>query len=152
MNASTSVTITRQSGYQFLVDFAPHMPGLLSDEPPPLGEAVGPAPNQMLMAAVANCLSASLVFALQKFKQDPGALTATATAELVRNENKRLRIQSIAVKLTLGKPAAELEHLDRVLSQFAEFCTVSMSVRQGIAIGFEVHDATGAVLSNASGH
>lgn len=106
----------------------------------------------MLMAAVANCLSASLVFALQKFKQDPGVLTATASAEVGRNENNRLRIQSITIKLTLGKPAAELEYLDRVMSQFAEFCTVSMSVQQGIAIGFEVHDATGAVLSSASGH
>lgn len=149
MNASTSVTITRQSGYRFLVDFSPNMPGLLSDEPPPLGEAVGPAPSQMLMAAVANCLSASLVFALQKFKQDPGALTATATAELGRNTDNRLRIQAIAVKLTLGKSAGELEHLDRVLSQFADFCTVSMSVQQGIAIGFEVLDASGTVLTTA---
>ncbi|MEY4507282.1 MAG: hypothetical protein RL297_1860 [Pseudomonadota bacterium] len=149
MNASTSVTITRQSGYRFLVDFSPNMPGLLSDEPPPLGEAVGPAPSQMLMAAVANCLSASLVFALQKFKQDPGALTATATAELGRNTDNRLRIQAIAVKLTLGKSASELEHLDRVLSQFADFCTVSMSVQQGIAIGFEVLDASGTVLTTA---
>ncbi len=149
MNASTSVTITRQSGYRFLVDFSPNMPGLLSDEPPPLGEAVGPAPSQMLMAAVANCLSASLVFALQKFKQDPGALTATATAELGRNTDNRLRIQAIAVKLTLGKSAGELEHLDRVLSQFADFCTVSMSVQHGIAIGFEVLDASGTVLTTA---
>jgi organic hydroperoxide reductase OsmC/OhrA len=100
----------------------------------------------MLLAAVANCLSASLLFALQKFKQDPGALIATATPEVVRNENKRLRIQRIHVQLELGKAAGDIEHLDRVLAQFEEFCTVSMSVRQGIAIDIEVRDGAGAVL------
>jgi hypothetical protein len=45
-----------------------------------------------------------------------------------RNADNRLRIDSIAVRLSLGKTASELEHLDRVLSQFADFCTVSMSV------------------------
>jgi hypothetical protein len=33
-----------------------------------------------------------------------------------------------------------------VLSQFEEFCTVSMSVRQGIAIDVRVSDTTGAVV------
>ena len=78
MSDNAIVTITRQSGYQFLVDFGPNIATMLADEPEPLGQGSGPAPNHMLLAAVANCLSASLVFALQKFKQDPGALTATA--------------------------------------------------------------------------
>lgn len=146
MSEQAIVTITRQSGYQFLVDFGPGMATLLADEPEPLGLGSGPAPNHMLLAAVANCLSASLVFALQKFKQDPGALKATATPEMGRNADKRLRIVGIHVKLELGRPAAELEHLDRVLAQFEDFCTVSMSVRQGIAIQVQVQDATGAVL------
>lgn len=146
MSDNASVTITRQSGYQFLVDFGPAIPTLLADEPDPLGQGAGPAPDHMLLAAVANCLSASLLFALQKFKQDSGALVATATPELGRNENKRLRIQRIHVQLELGKTAAEIEHLDRVLSQFEDFCTVSMSVRQGIAIDIQVRDGAGAVL------
>lgn len=140
------VTITRQSGFQFLVDFGPGMPAMLADEPEPLGQGSGPAPNHMLLAAVANCLSASLVFALQKFKQDPGQLKATATPEMGRNADKRLRIVGIKVKLELGRPAAELEHLERVLAQFEEFCTVSMSVRQGIAIQVQVMDGAGTVL------
>lgn len=146
MSENASVTITRQSGYQFLVDFGPIIPQLLADEPAPLGQGAGPAPDHMLLAAVANCLSASLLFALQKFKQDPGALTATATPEMGRNENKRLRIQRIHVQLELGKTAGEIEHLDRVLAQFEEFCTVSMSVRQGIAIDLQVRDGAGALL------
>jgi len=146
MSEQAIVTITRQSGYQFLVDFGPTIATMLADEPEPLGQGSGPAPNHMLLAAVANCLSASLVFALQKFKQDPGALKATATPEMGRNADKRLRIVGIHVKLELGRPAAELEHLDRVLAQFEDFCTVSMSVRQGIDIQVQVQDATGAVL------
>jgi uncharacterized OsmC-like protein len=146
MSDNAIVTITRQSGYQFLVDFGPNIATMLADEPEPLGQGSGPAPNHMLLAAVANCLSASLVFALQKFKQDPGELKATATPEMARNADKRLRIVGINVKLELGRPAAELEHLDRVLAQFEDFCTVSMSVRQGIAIQVQVLDAAGAVL------
>jgi uncharacterized OsmC-like protein len=122
MSDNASVTITRQSGYQFLVDFGQGLPTLLADEPAPLGEGTGPAPDHMLLAAVANCLSASLLFALQKFKQDPG------------------------VKLSLGQPAAALEHLDRVLDQFEAFCTVSMSVREGIAIHVQVQDGAGVVI------
>ena len=146
MSDQATVTLTRQSGYQFLVDFGPAIAQLVADEPPPLGAAAGPAPNHLLLAAVASCLSASLVFALQKFKQDPGPLTVTATANTGRNENNRLRITRIDVQLALGRPAGELEHLDRVLAQFEEFCTVSMSVRQGIAIDVRVSDTTGAVI------
>ena len=146
MSEQSLVTITRQSGYQFLVDFGEGLPQWLADEPAPLGQGTGPSPNALLMAAVANCLSASLLFALQKFKQDPGSLVATATPTLERNENKRLRITGIAVKIALGRTAAEIEHLDRVLSQFEDFCTVSMSVREGIAISVEVTDGSGAQL------
>lgn len=146
MSENASVTITRQSGYQFLIDFGPALAQMLADEPAPLGQGTGPAPDHLLLAAVANCLSASLLFSLQKFKQDPGALVATATPEVGRNADKRLRIQRIHVQLELGKTAGEIEHLDRVLAQFEEFCTVSMSVRQGIAIDIQVRDGAGAVL------
>lgn len=146
MSANASVTITRQSGYQFLVDFGAAIPQLLADEPAPLGLGAGPAPDHMLLAAVANCLSASLLFSLQKFKQDPGTLVATATPQMGRNDNNRLRIVGLNVKLELGSAAADIEHLDRVLAQFEEFCTVSMSVRQGIAINIQVQDGTGAIL------
>ena len=146
MSDNASVTITRQSGYQFLVDFGSALPQLLADEPAPLGQGAGPAPDHMLLAAVANCLSASLLFSLQKFKQDPGTLVATATPEMGRNADKRLRITGINVKLELGQAAADIQHIDRVLAQFEDFCTVSMSVRQGIAIHVQVTDGAGAVL------
>ena len=146
MSHPVSVTITRISGYRFVVDYGPDLAGLVTDEPEPLGAGVGPGPQHLLLTAVANCLSASLTFALQKFKQDPGRLSATATATVGRNEANRLRIQGIDVHLQLGTAGEDLEHLERVLAQFEEFCTVSMSVRDGIAIHTRVSDQNGRVL------
>ena len=72
MTEQISVTVTRQEKYQFLVDFGPDIANTIADEPAPLGGAVGPSPSQLLAAAVANCLSSSLLFAHGKFKEDPG--------------------------------------------------------------------------------
>ena len=146
MNHAAQVSVRRLSGYRFLVDFGDHLPSMWADEPAPLGTDTGPSPSQMLLSAVANCLSASLMFALQKFKQDPGELSATATADMGRDENNRLRIVGIRVDLKLGRPAAELEQLERVLAQFEAFCTVSMSVQRGIPMAVGVSDSTGTVL------
>ncbi|MDZ4124505.1 MAG: hypothetical protein U1E02_10060, partial [Hydrogenophaga sp.] len=38
MTEQAIVTITRQSGYQFLVDFGPNIATMLADEPEPLGQ------------------------------------------------------------------------------------------------------------------
>jgi uncharacterized OsmC-like protein len=95
---------------------------------------------------VGNCLSASLLFALAKFKQSPEPIAAEVTATEGRNEQKRLRIVRMRAKLTLGVPAAKLEHLDRALSQFEDFCTVTASVRQAIPVDVEVYDSLGARL------
>lgn len=84
MSDNVSVTITQQGNYQFLVDFGPGIPPLLADEPSPLGAGEGPSPNQLLLGAVTNCLSASLFFSLNKFKQDAGGITTTGTARLGR--------------------------------------------------------------------
>ena len=95
---------------------------------------------------MANCLSASLVFAIGKFKGDPGDLVTTATWEVGRNEHNRLRITGVNVAITLGVTADALPRLDRALEQFEDFCTVSQSVRSGIPFNVTVKDAGGAVL------
>jgi uncharacterized OsmC-like protein len=143
MSHTVSITVTQQNDYQFLVDFGAALPPLLADEPAPLGAGAGPSPSHMLLAAVANCLSSSLYFALQKFKQDAGGITATASARIDRNEENRLRVLDIAVTIRLGKGGAEIIHLDRILEQFEPFCTVSQSVRHGIPISVVVEDGQG---------
>ncbi|HYR24893.1 MAG TPA: OsmC family protein [Aquabacterium sp.] len=140
------VTLSQQQDYQFAVHYADHMPDLLSDEPAPLGSGQGPTPVQQLCGAVGNCLSNSLLFALRKFKQAPEPLHCEVEAEVGRNAEGRLRVLKMTARLQLGVPASQLEHLDRVLSQFEAFCTVTQSVGQGIPITVEVRDATGTQL------
>ena len=146
MSDSVTVRITQQQDYQFVVDFGAGPASFVADQSAPLGTGQGPDPEQLLLAAVANCLAASLLFALRKFKQDPGKLAATLTCAVGRNEKNRLRVQSIDATIELGKPGAEIEHLDRVLGQFEDFCTVSQSVQAGIPVRVHVRDSTGAVL------
>ncbi|MFN3610686.1 OsmC family protein [Tepidimonas sp.] len=146
MDTPTTITLVRRNGYQFEIDFGLDTPTLFSDEPPPLGQANGPTPKHLLLAAVANCLSASLTFALTKFKQDPGTLTAVARATVGRNAANRLRVQRIEVEIRLERPGDAYEHLDRILGQFEEFCTISMSVQQGIPIDVRVTGGDGQVL------
>jgi len=146
MASEASVTITRQGKYRFLVDFGPNLAAGTADEPPPLGDGAGPSPVQLLAAAVANCVSASLIFANAKFKEDPGALTATATCEIDRNERNRLRVTGMNVKIVLGTAPESLAHLDHTLAQFEDFCTVTQSVRSGIPVAVRVAAPDGRVL------
>jgi uncharacterized OsmC-like protein len=144
--AGIRVSLRQKQDYQFDIDFGSGIPGLVGDEPAPLGSGSGPSPVQLLAAAVGNCLSDSLLFALRKFKQAPEPITCDVTAEVGRNPEGRLRVLSLHAVLTLGVAAAKLEHLDRVLAQFESYCTVTQSVGQGIAIEPEVHDVLGQRL------
>ena len=141
-----SVRLVQQRDYQFEARFGTGMPPLLADEPPPLGSGAGPSPEQLLAAAVGNCLAASLLFSLRKYKQQPEPIAAEVSVSTGRNAENRLRIQAMQVVLTLGQPATALQHLDRALAQFEDFCTVTQSVRGGIEVSVQVLDAAGARL------
>ncbi|MFC4158592.1 OsmC family protein [Chitinimonas lacunae] len=143
---SFTITLTQQQDYRFLIDFGDGLPNLLSDESPPVGHGEGPAPSHLLAAAVANCLSASLLFALRKYKNHPEPLKSTATVQMNRNAQGRLRIGHIAVSLEIGQPEDALLHRERILSQFEDFCVVTQSVNQGIPVSVTVRDAEGQLL------
>ena len=143
-----TVELRQRSNYQFDIEFSEGMPQLMSDEPAPLGEGKGPSPVQLLAASVGNCLSDSLYFALAKFKQSPEPIHTTVNALVGRNAEGRMRVLNIEANINLGVEAGKLEHLDRALEQFQEFCTVTQSVGQGIPIHIRVIDATGLILKN----
>jgi organic hydroperoxide reductase OsmC/OhrA len=86
--------------------------------------------------SVASCLSASLVFCLTKAGVEVGALVTEVNTELVRNERRRLRIGKLSVRLqpTLFSTDA----LDPCLDVFEDFCVVTESVRQGVAVDVSV--------------
>ena len=140
------VVLRQQQDYRFEIDFGPGVPALIGDEKPPLGTGSGPTPVQLLAAAVGNCLSDSLLFALRKFKQAPEPLRCEVQAEVGRNAENRLRILGLHATITLGVAAGSLEHLDRALAQFEEFCTVTQSVRQAVPVRVTVLDAEGLTL------
>mgnify|MGYP003525838683 FL=1 len=143
---SVTVRLAQRQDYQFDVQFGPGVPMLVADEPAPLGQGQGPSPVQLLAAAVGNCLSDSLLFALRKFKQKPEPLQCEVSAEVGRNAEGRLRVLGLQATLTLGVPAEALEHLERVLGTFESYCTVTQSIAQGIPVRVQVIDAQGAVL------
>jgi len=141
------LTITQESDYAFRVAFDDTMlPSLLADEMPPVGGGHGPDPTRLLAAAIGNCLSGSLLFALRKFKNQPGTIVARVRVEQARNERKRLRIGKVAVEIALPGAAAEYAEIERILAQFEQFCTVTESVRAGIPVEVTVKDGTGSVL------
>ena len=142
-----SLELRQQSDFRFEVDFkVPGAPLLVTDEPPPLGGGAGPNPARLLGAAVANCLAASLLFSLRKFRNDTEPLRAQATVAMQRNAQGRLRIGRIAVDIHLSATAAAIRSLDRILAQFEDFCVVTQSVRAGITVDVRVIDARGTVL------
>lgn len=143
---TVSVSLQQQADYRFEIRFGDNIPALIADEPAPLGKGQGPSPAQLLCASVGNCLSDSLLFALRKFKQAPEPLRCEVQAEVGRNPEGRLRVLGIHATITLGVPASALEHLDRALGQFEEFCTVTQSVRQAVPVRVTVIDADGQAL------
>jgi organic hydroperoxide reductase OsmC/OhrA len=145
MHTNVSIKVTRQSDYKFLVDFG-STSSVIADEPPPLGTAIGPSPSQLLAAAVANCMLMSFLFVCQKFKQDPGQLTATAYCELVKNQDNRERVANIVVGITLGVSAEAIAHFDRIASTFEDYCTVTQSVRDGVPVRLTMSGPDGQVL------
>lgn len=141
-----TVRLDQVQNYQFDVRFGPTLPLLRADEPPPLGQGHGPTPVQLLAAAVGNCLSDSLLFAFRKFKQAPEPIATEVAAEVGRNAEGRMRVLSMRATLTLGVPAEQLDHLERVLGTFETYCTVTQSVAGSIPVTVQVLDSQGAVL------
>jgi organic hydroperoxide reductase OsmC/OhrA len=145
-----SLTLTQEADFVFRIAFDDTaIPELQTDEPPPQGGSRGPNSSRLLVAAVANCLSASLLFSLRKFKNHPGTLVTRATARLERNERNRLRVAHIGVAIELPEPVADYAFAERLLQQFEDFCVVTESVRQGVPVDVTVRDPSGAVVHDS---
>jgi uncharacterized OsmC-like protein len=140
--------VSRQQGYRFNVEFdLAGVPELQLDEPAPLGGGSGPNASRLLAASVANCLAASLMFCLNKFKQDPQGVVATVKGRLVRNEQGRLRVGGLDVDIRIE---GSVERLAHCAERFEDFCVVTDSVRQGIPVNVRVLDAGGQVVHRSS--
>jgi organic hydroperoxide reductase OsmC/OhrA len=138
-----TLRVEQVDGFDFLVrfdkeQFAP----LRMDEPPPLGHDAAPNAARVLAAAIGNCLSASLVFCLKKANIADAGVTADVAVEIVRNENRRLRVGKVDVTLH-PKLASDHPALQGCLATFEDFCIVTQSVRNGIDVNVRVEPAEG---------
>ncbi len=133
--------------FEFKVRFDwPDVPDLLLDEPVPLGSQAGPNAARLIAAGVANCLSASLLFCLQKSRNTPASVSATVTGSINRNDKGRLRLVGIDVDLKLSGVPEDRSRLERCFSLFEDYCVVTQAVRDGIPISVRVLDEEGTVL------
>lgn len=145
--APIRIELVQQADYRFAVHFEPAgIAPLITDEGAPVGASAGPSPVQLLGTAVANCLAASLVFAMRKYKNEPDPVRVLVRVAQGRNAQGRLRVTHIAVDLHLGVAADQVRMLDRILAQFEEFCVVTQSVRAAIPVDVCVFDRNHAVL------
>ena len=135
---SYTITIERIQDFEFRVKFDKLFPELLMDEPPPVGHDKGPNATRVLAAAIGNCLSASLMFCLQRSKLEVDTLQAEVTPTVTRNEEGRWRIQHLDVKLFFTMRKDDPKRYQRCVDIFENYCIVTSSVRRGIPVDVEV--------------
>lgn len=151
-NPTFALTLERVQNYEFKVQFDwDHLPPLLVDESEPLGQRQGPNPSRLLAVAVGDCLSASLLFCLQKAKMEVKTIKTKVKGELTRNEKNRLRVGKIDVTIAIELADGQYDRINRCLDLFEDYCVVTASVRKGIPVNVVVTDPQGNELYRDDG-
>ncbi len=142
-----SLRLNRIANYQFETRFDnDKLEPLLLDEPVPLGDDKGPNASRLVGAAVGDCLSASLLFCLEKAKQQINGIETDVVGTMRRNERGRWRIAKLDVRITLDVVANKAQRVERCLGLFEDYCVVTASVRKGIPVNVVVIDPQGNEL------
>jgi len=151
-NPTFALTLERIQNYEFKAQFDwDHLQPLIVDEGEPLGQRKGPNPSRLLAVAVGDCLSASLLFCLQKAKLEVKNVKTLVTGSLVRNEKGRLRIGKIDVSIMVELTDGQYDRINRCLDLFEDYCVVTASVRKGIPVNVVVTDPKGNELYRDDG-
>ena len=105
----------------------------------PVGGDVGPNASKVLAAAMGNCLTASLLFCLNKARAEVGGIETNVEGRMRRNEKGRWRIAEINVDIS---PEMDMEYFgsqyERCSKLFEDFCIVSKSIEEGIPVNVQV--------------
>ena len=91
-------------------------------------------------------VSASLLYCLCKADVPDGSVRSSVTCKVIRNDKGRLRVGGFDVRITLADELAQSLRLKRCRNLFEDFCVVTASVRQGIAVAVDVVDEQGVSL------
>lgn len=151
-NGVFSLTMERVQDYEFQTQFDwKNLAPILLDEPAPLGHNKGPNAARLLGAAVGNCLSASLLFCLEKSKLVVKSIKTNVTGTMVRNEKGRLRVGKLDVHISVDVPSETPHRTSRCLELFEDYCVVTASVKKGIEVTVVVTDPQGNELFRRGG-
>jgi len=127
-------------GYKFDVNFdVDYLPNLVADEAKPIGEGSGPNAPRLLAAAVGQCMSSSLIYCLKKARIPINNIETTVKTNLFKNEKGRTRIKSIDIQILLEINEEHKSRLNRCLTIFEDYCTVTQSIRNGILVNVKVN-------------
>ena len=115
------------------------LPHITIDEPTPIGMGKGPSSSRLLATAVGHCMSASLLFCLQKSRIPMKHVSTKVHATLARNDTGKWRVQRLRVNIK-ADPVNETdrERMRRCVEIFEDFCVVTQSVRKGIDVQVKV--------------
>lgn len=135
------VKLSLVSGYKFRATFpGTQSDGLLMDEPEPLGNLAGPNASRVLAASIGNCLSASLLFCLQKAKVEVTGIETEAEPTVQRNEEGRLRVSRVDVTINAKlREGSDGERVKRCIDIFENYCVVTAAVKKAIPVGVRVN-------------
>jgi uncharacterized OsmC-like protein len=135
MTESNVTMLKRVQGYKFKAEFdAEGVPDLMVDELKPIGESSAPNPTRLLSVAVGHCLSSSLLYCLEKARISVVDLETTVETTLGKNEHGYLRVKKLDVQMHLNVDEKDKPRVSRCLDIFENYCTVTQSVRNGIAV------------------
>ena len=136
---SFTIQLERTDNYEFKVRFdSPNFPDIVVDEPEPIGRGAGPNASRLLAVAVGNCLSASLLFCLNKARIPVADLKTSVETLTRRNEKGRWRIGGLRVRLNPAPREEDTSTAKRCLELFEGFCIVTQSVRNGVDVAVDV--------------
>ncbi len=140
-NNDNKVTLEHLEGYRFKITFPDaEKTTLIMDEPPPLGGLRGPNAARVLAASLLNCLSASLMYCLDKSKVSVKSMKAEAEPVVERNREGYWRVTKVNVSLHPELDAnSEQTRVRRCLEVFENYCVVTGAVRNGLSVDIEVN-------------
>ena len=136
MKPEFDISLEQVKDYTFTVNFDDEsLPHLTIDEPKPIGTGEGPSSSRLLATAIGHCLSASLLFCLQKSRVPMKHVSTQVHATLERNETGKWRVQCLRVNIKADPVnEADRERMRRCVEIFEDFCVVTQSVRKGIDV------------------
>jgi uncharacterized OsmC-like protein len=139
-----TVSLDRIKGYAFETRFdGRDVAPIVLDEPEPLGGGRNPNAARLVGAAVGHCLSAGLLFCLEKAKQPVNGIKADVAGAVRRNEKGRWRLARLEVHITVDVGTGNPERVNRCLDLFGDYCIVTPVVRKGAEVNVLVTDPHG---------